>query len=78
MDAEQRELAYFFGVTFLFSWILTVPMALADNGILEMTFPSYLTVIARFGPTIAALLMIAREKDVSVIDFLRSNLKIRD
>ena len=77
MDTEQKELAYFFGISYLFSWILTIPLALASNGIIGVSLPSYLTNLARLGPSIAAIIMISRSKDTSIKDFITSNLKIR-
>lgn len=58
--AEQRPLGRFFLLAFLFSWIVTVPLALKAQGLLELPLPFALHYLAAYGPMAAALFLTAR------------------
>lgn len=54
------------------------PLVLNHVGILNYSFPSYFTIIASFGPSVSAIILVAQKNGLlNTISFLRRNLKPR-
>ena len=84
MKDDDRNLLKYFGLTFLWSWIIWSPLVLAGLGIIpisanilkSVTMP--ITIIAAFGPLFGALLTLRGENGKgSSLRFLKSFLDLR-
>ncbi len=78
MNMKNRELLFFFVLTYLFSWFFYSPLVLTNVGILDYSFPSYFTIIASFGPSVSAIILVAQKNGLlNTLSFLGRNLKPR-
>lgn len=63
MNAEgkrrKQALLFFFVLAYAFSWLVHVPLALANQGLIAADLPAWLHFIGAFGPLAAALLVTA-------------------
>lgn len=51
---NQRSLLVFFGLAYLFSWLVSVPLALQAPALLNPNWPQWLHYLGAFGPLLAA------------------------
>lgn len=54
-----RELVAYFGLTFVLSWSIQVPLALSAQGLIAVQIPRQLHYLTSFGPLLAAVLVTA-------------------
>lgn len=54
---KKYPLAFFFLLAYLFTWSNWLPQALASRGIISVQVPGFLTLIAGYGPALAAIIV---------------------
>jgi hypothetical protein len=77
LDEEKDargELRDYILLSFLFSWIVTVPLAASHTGLLAVALPRSLSFLASFGPSLAAVTITYRDGGVSRVRRLLTGL----
>lgn len=54
---KRYPLIFCFTLAFLFTWSNWLPQAMTDHGLLEIQVPGFITLIAGYGPALAAILV---------------------
>ena len=56
-SSDTRQLIAFFSLAFLISWLIGIPLALANHGIIPEVLPQWTHYLVAFGPMLSALIV---------------------
>jgi membrane protease YdiL (CAAX protease family) len=56
---KKYSLAFFFLLAYLFTWSNWLPQALASRGLASLQVPGFVTLLAGYGPAIAAIIVVS-------------------
>ena len=75
-NRTQKTVWYFFALAYAFSWAIWIPIALQEQGLLESGVPYGLKDLGAYGPSVAALIIVACERGWPGIKLLLSRIAI--